>query len=198
MTLKHVECMFSHHGAKICHITNFSTNIFLPSNLLVSGSNIFSSSLTVLYCHHFLSLSPFCIVFSTYKYFLLQILSLPLSLSPFWIVITLVIIFLIFFIISTLLTLVFLYILLTFEVLNSMCLRTTLRVDACLCTNCFSIFAEKVSQDVNLIVTYKTNEVKFSFTSLGNTFFYFLSFFHFHSFVHIVLTKNAVKFFLWI
>ena len=62
--------------------------------------------------------------------------------------------------------------------------------------NCFSIFAEKVSQDVNLIVTYKTNEVKFSFTSLGNTFFYFLSFFHFHSFVHIVLTKNAVKFFL--
>ena len=90
--------MFSRHGAKTCRMhvfapwcQNMSYHIFnykyLPSLQFVSRSNIFSSSLSIfvlspfLYCHHFLSLSPFCIVFSTYKYFLLQILSLPLSLT---------------------------------------------------------------------------------------------------------------------
>ena len=110
MVPKHVECIFSHHGAKICTpMAHFHTIVrkHVECIFLCMGEKCFFSGFRISVSKHvhiflflrvykyFLSLQFFCAVSPA------QIFSLPLffiitfPLSPFCIVITLVIIFLI-------------------------------------------------------------------------------------------------------
>ena len=163
MVRKHVECMFSRHGAKTCRMHVFAPWCQNMSYHIFSYKYLPSLQFACLRLIYFLFLS---------HRFILS--SLPLSLPILY---------------------CFLY-LQIFSPTNIITSPLSLHI----ITNCFSIFAEKVSQDVNWIVTYKTNEVKFSFISLShcNTFFYFLSsifsssifYYHFLSLsLHFVLSS---------